>query len=477
MIIDKYATITITYHNKRHFEELGYQCKDKQRITVSINNLPYNSSCKVNLLCDYCLENKIETLLQRSYKDAYLDISQDKKHACRACSLKYKMKDTFINKYGVENPFQADVVKEKIKKTNLERYGVEYPSQSHEIYAKITRSFIEQYGVERPLQSQKILHQMENNIFNKYGISNVFKIPEVKRKIASTNLKKYGFEICAKSNIIKIKSAESCMKKYGYKSSAQSPLVKAKIAATNLKKYGVSCVFKNKDIKDKIENTIYQKYGVRKIGESKLIKEKIIKTNLERYGVPCILSLPEIHTKIKATNMKKYGVEHLMQLDSYKQMIIKKGLQTKFSNNNTGASKQQQYVCNLLNGVLNYPVDHCQLDIAFPNEKLYVEYDGGGHDLNLKFGQITKEEFEQREFKRNHYLTNRDWKQIRIISSKDLLPEDHKILELIYECRKYLNQGHSWIHINLDNTEIKCSQYIRNIELGPLRKIKGEILL
>ena len=39
--------------------------------------------------------------------------------------IKDRMKNTFISKYGVDNPFKSDIIKEKIKQTNLERYGVE----------------------------------------------------------------------------------------------------------------------------------------------------------------------------------------------------------------------------------------------------------------------------------------------------------------------------------------------------------------
>jgi hypothetical protein len=43
--------------------------------------------------------------------------------------FKNKVKITNLDRYGVENPWQAKEVKEKIKKTNLDKYGVENPNQ------------------------------------------------------------------------------------------------------------------------------------------------------------------------------------------------------------------------------------------------------------------------------------------------------------------------------------------------------------
>ena len=58
-------------------------------------------------------------------------------------------------------------------------------------------------------------------------------------------------------------------------------------------------------------------------------------------------------------------------------------------------SKQQLYIHSLLGGELNYCTGKCFLDIAFLDEKIYLEYDGGGHDLSVKLGNMSKEEFER----------------------------------------------------------------------------------
>lgn len=134
-------------------------------------------------------------------------------------------------------------------------------------------------------------------------------------------------------------------------------------------------------------------------------------------------------------------------------------------------SKQQKFISNLVNGKLNYPVSRCQLDIAFPDKMIYIEYDGSGHDLSVKFGDISRDDFYNKEIKRKRYLQNLGWKIIRIISKEDLLPNDEKIIELIQFCEKYLNNNHSWVEIDIDNSVMKCAKFEENIDLGKLRRI------
>jgi hypothetical protein len=68
--------------------------------------------------------------------------------SCTTINQRRKMKETSIDKYGVENPFQSDIVKEKIKNTCLEKYGVERASQLEEVKEKMKSTCLEKYGVE-----------------------------------------------------------------------------------------------------------------------------------------------------------------------------------------------------------------------------------------------------------------------------------------------------------------------------------------
>jgi len=72
----------------------------------------------------------------------------------------------------------------------------------------------------------------------------------------------------------------------------------------------------------------------------------------------------------------------------------KKKLNWVLYKNKTGVSSYpQRYICNLLNGELNYPIGNLSLDIALLDNKIYIEYDGSGHDLRVVRGQLTEKEF------------------------------------------------------------------------------------
>lgn len=91
-------------------------------------------------------------------------------------------------------------------------------------------------------------------------------------------------------------------------------------------------------------------------------------------------------------------------------------------------SAQQLHLHALYGGVLNHPIRSLSVDIAFPDEKIYVEYDGSGHKLSVIFNSITDDEFERREVRRTYALYREGWRCFRIISRRDKLPSDEVLL-------------------------------------------------
>lgn len=100
---------------------------------------------------------------------------------------------------------------------------------------------------------------------------------------------------------------------------------------------------------------------------------------------------------------------------------------------------------------MNYPVDRCLLDIAFPDEKIYIEYNGGGHDLRVKLGQLSQKDFDIKEMKRQYFLKTKGWKLIKIISEKDYVLERNELVRLINNKKQELkNNNLNHITINFD---------------------------
>lgn len=253
--------------------------------------------------------------------------------------------------------------------------------------------------------------------------------------------KKVHKDCCKKCKTLKYK--EVLMITRGVENPMYLQETKEKIKNTNLIRYGVENVYQNKIFQEKSKNTSLQKYGVFYTFQSEIVKENIKLSNLQKYGVESTNSLQEVKDK------QRYSL---------------------YKNNTAPCSAQQRYLHNLLGGELNYPIGF-NVDIAFLNEKIYIEYDGSGHRLSVKFGNMTNKEFNQRQIKRGYVLKRKGWKLIRIISNKDCFPNDEIIINLINQAKEYLNTGHSWFEINIDEGRLKCSQYEKDYDFGKLNKI------
>jgi len=70
--------------------------------------------------------------------------------------INQRIKETCLGKYKCENPFQNEEIKRKIKNTNMEKRGVEYPSQSEEVKQKIKETCLDKYKCENPFQNEEI---------------------------------------------------------------------------------------------------------------------------------------------------------------------------------------------------------------------------------------------------------------------------------------------------------------------------------
>lgn len=273
------------------------------------------------------------------------------------------------------------------------------------------------------------------------------------KKQSRTNQEKYGTPIVSKSNVIK-----------------------EKIKQTNLARYGVDNYGKTKECHEKIKETCLEKYGVEHYAKLQEVKDKRVKTNLERYGVENASSFLKTKEKLKQTNLQKYGVPYTLQSVEVREKIC----QTLYKNGTQKTSKQQLYLYSLYGGELNYPIKYYDVDICFPNEKIYLEYDGGGHDLRVTLGRLTKEEFNQKEIIRNNVLKKEGYKRIKIVSKLDLLPSDQILLQMLQEARNYFSQypNHSWYEFNISTSTIRNAEHKDGIpyDFGTLRTIKDSDL-
>ena len=187
--------------------------------------------------------------------------------------IKQKIKQTCLEKYGVDNYNKTKESKEKIKQTCLEKYGVEYFWQSYECKEKIKQTCLEKYGVDSPLKSEKIRNKSKQTCLKKYGVDNPAKLEENKEKVKQTCLKKYGTISTTQCKEIRDKIKQSCLEKYGVDNPAKLEENKEKVKQTCLKKYGGLAPICDPNIKNQIKQTCLEKYGVDNYGKS--LKHKI----------------------------------------------------------------------------------------------------------------------------------------------------------------------------------------------------------
>ena len=183
-----------------------------------------------------------------------------------------KAKETFLKKYGVDNPSKTIEVKAKIQKTNLERYGHECSAQSE----------------------------------------------VVKEKIKATNLKKYGVEYSFQAEVVKEKIKATSLERYGVDNPSKSDIIKGRIVKSNRRNLGVDYPMQSKDVLDKYRVTSLQKYGTEYPNQSEIVKSKIDASTLEHYGVNRACKLDEFKKKIVDTNRERYGVDYTCLLYSGK---------------------------------------------------------------------------------------------------------------------------------------------------------------
>lgn len=221
----------------------------------------------------------------------------------------------------------------------------------------------------------------------------------------------------------------------------------------------------------KVKQTVKVRYNVDGVSQLEDVKEKRKETMLERYNVEHALQNDVLKNRAMETTKRRYGVEHALQSPE----VMRKVNETLCKNGGRKASLQQLYLNSLYGGKLNFTVRYYAVDICFPEEKIALEYDGGGHNLRVLLGALTQEEFDHKEIVRNSVIKREGYKMIRIKSSRDLLPSDFVLLQMLSDARNYfLKTNHTWCSYDIDNNLLFNVEYPDGLlyNYGKLRKIK-----
>lgn len=207
--------------NQDHFKGIGYAyTKKNDEFEVDVLDLPINSNINIMVLCDYCMEEGKEKIVDKTYQKYNKQREYVKKDACFECMSK-KQRDVTLVKYSIDSTNKLQKVKDKKKETFQEKYGQDSYLQTKEGKEKIQETNIKKYGVKNPMQNKTIKEKAKNTNLEKYGETNYAKTDEYKEKVIITNLERYGTEWAIASEDVREKIVESFYNNGSQKSSIQ----------------------------------------------------------------------------------------------------------------------------------------------------------------------------------------------------------------------------------------------------------------
>lgn len=117
MLLTKTVKIKWRSTVKSHYENKGYKfTKLGDEFEVKVEDLTKSCAYKVKCLCDYCLEEGVETIIEKPYSKYYTQNIDAIVHkdCCRKCSHK-KLKESNLLQYGVDNPMKVKEISTKSK--------------------------------------------------------------------------------------------------------------------------------------------------------------------------------------------------------------------------------------------------------------------------------------------------------------------------------------------------------------------------
>ena len=212
-------------------------------VLQDVSKLTYGSHREVLVRCDVC---SIEKITQYRYYNK--SIKNTGIYTCSSSCSREKVKNTCLEKYGVDNPSKLKEVRDKAKGTMLDRYGVEHA-----------------------MHSPIFVDKTKNTCLEKYGVGNPSQIDSVKNKKKETNLKNLGVEYPIQNNTIREKIEKTMIEKYGVDNAMKHPdLCDLSVRKT------IETRIKNNNISSNI--TEFIKYKRRVYHYTNKVKKKLLET-------------------------------------------------------------------------------------------------------------------------------------------------------------------------------------------------------
>jgi len=147
--------------------------------------------------CPYCSDPKKYTPVKGFSEDRYKS-GYNYWNTCgkKECSYEYRngrIKESIMEKYGVDNIWDIPGYRESFEKSNLERHGVKYYMGSKDFQKKCQEKYDKDWGGRHPTSHDSVKEKKMKTNLEKYGYKCVLNNPEISEKQikSSYQTKKY----------------------------------------------------------------------------------------------------------------------------------------------------------------------------------------------------------------------------------------------------------------------------------------------
>lgn len=172
-------------------------------------SMHYSACCCSSCHAKYTKDKRFETNI--------------KKYGRKNFGSAEKVKEYWINHYGVDNPAKTDFVKKKMRETNLKKYGFNCSSKSEIVKEKIKQTCLKRYGVEYTGQIEEAKEKSKKTCLEKYGSEYYIGSKDRLEKTIEFSKQNYNVDWFTKSEKIKNKAKETMLRRYGVEYSMQIP--------------------------------------------------------------------------------------------------------------------------------------------------------------------------------------------------------------------------------------------------------------
>ena len=172
-------------------------------------SMHYSACCCSSCHAKYTKDKRFETNI--------------KKYGRKNFGSAEKVKEYWINNYGVDNPAKADFVKRKMRETNLRKYGFNCSSKSEIVKEKTKQTCLKRYGVEYTGQIEEAKEKSKKTCLEKYGSEYYIGSKDCLEKTIEFSKQNYNVDWFTKSEKIKNKAKETMLRRYGVEYSMQIP--------------------------------------------------------------------------------------------------------------------------------------------------------------------------------------------------------------------------------------------------------------